>query len=98
MPYVSYLILAAQRLAIDPNAMLMYYENNGIVYATTPDGVQHTFTYADLNRPSANAVAKTAQKGPGSPSAGAQLVNPETKKVANSTPSLIGPPIKRKRK
>jgi len=51
MSYISYKALVAQRLAIDPNELLMYYENNGKVYATTPDGVQHSYTYEQLNRP-----------------------------------------------
>jgi YD repeat-containing protein len=84
MPYVSYLILAAQRLAIDPNAMLMYYENNGIVYATTPDGVQHTFTYAELDRPSAKKTDPGSSQGSIS--------------VAKHSPAPIGPPVKRRRK
>ena len=62
MTYVSYKILAAQRLAIDPNELLMYYENNGTVYVTTPDGVQHTYTYAELNRPERKGPPETAKK------------------------------------
>jgi len=66
MNYKSYKILAAQRLAVDPNALLNYLEYMGRVYVTTPDGQQHSWTYAELDRP-AIPVAEKAQKGPGSP-------------------------------
>jgi hypothetical protein len=83
----------AKRLAVDPNELLIYFEHNGYAIATTPDGVQHAFTYAELDRPSAIKtdsgspdrsipVAKTGQKGPGSAPAGGPPAPQPTKKVA----------------
>jgi hypothetical protein len=77
----SYKILVAKRLAIDPNALLMYFETTNYAIATTPDGQQHTFHKTDLDRPrdakktvlsnqvNSILVAKTPQKGARSPSA-----------------------------
>ena len=87
----SYKILAAQRLAIDPNALLNYFEFHDHVLVTTPDGRQHKFSFAELNRPAkrpdpmitpeAIPVAKTAQTGPGSASAADHQVKAATNKV-----------------
>ena len=63
MSYISYKILAAQRLSINPAELLDFHETNSICYATTPDGVQHTFSYAELLAPPAKNVAVNAQKG-----------------------------------
>ncbi|OGO41098.1 MAG: hypothetical protein A2Z04_01575 [Chloroflexi bacterium RBG_16_57_9] len=99
----SYKILAAQRLAIDPNALLMYFELDDKAIVTTPDGVQHVFAFADLDRPkkpvgadqkvfSTDGVspskkdAETPQKGPISPLASPQLVNPDSIPVAIPQP------------
>ena len=47
----SYKILAAQRLAIDPNALLNYLEFYDHAICTTPDGRQHIFSFAELDHP-----------------------------------------------
>jgi hypothetical protein len=47
----NYKSLAAQRLAIDPNALLNYFEFHDHVLCTTPDGRQHKFSFTDLRRP-----------------------------------------------
>ncbi len=49
----NYKSLAAKRLAIDPNALLMCMEYEGYVIVTTPDGEPHKFTFAELNKPAA---------------------------------------------
>jgi hypothetical protein len=46
----NYKKLAAQRLAIDPNELLSYFEVNQQSFATTPDGKQHIFTFAHLRQ------------------------------------------------
>jgi hypothetical protein len=78
----SYKILAAKRLAVDPNALLNYFEFRDHVLVTTPDGHQHKFTFAELNRPPAKDIAKTGQNAGGSPSAAPQLNTLPSKKVA----------------
>jgi hypothetical protein len=81
MTYISYKALLAKRLAVDPNELLIYFEHNGFAIATTPDGVQHSFTYAELDRP-AIPVAKTGQKGVGSADIAPGAAPKPTKKVA----------------
>jgi hypothetical protein len=57
----SYKILAAKRLAVDPNELIMFTEIGDRVLATTFDGQQHIFTKAELNRPAKiNAPAELA--------------------------------------
>ena len=83
MPANSYKILVAKRLAIDPNALLMYFETENFAIVTTPDGQQHSFSKSELDRPRpAIPVAKTPQKGPDPASAADQLINLPSKKVA----------------
>jgi hypothetical protein len=80
----SYKILAAKRLAIDPNELLMYFEFHDHVLVTTPDGHQHKFTFAELDRPRANDVAENGKiAGDPAPAAGARRTKP-TKKVAKT--------------
>jgi hypothetical protein len=92
----SYKILAAQRLAIDPNALLMYLEFYDHAICTTPDGRQHIFSFAELDHPrnakkiSSSApsgsinIAETGQKGPGSPSGPDQQLSSKATKIASS--------------
>jgi hypothetical protein len=93
MTYISYKALMAKRLAVDPNELLIYFEHNGYAIATTPDGVQHAFTYAELDRPSAIktdsgspdrsiSVAEKGQKAPGSAPAAPGGPPSKAKKVA----------------
>jgi len=95
MTYISYKALVAKRLAVDPNELLIYFEHNGFAIATTPDGVQHAFTYAELDRPAAKKtdpgshdhsipVANSENLGvdPAAPAAG--MPTKPTKKVAES--------------
>jgi hypothetical protein len=71
MTYISYKALVAKRLAVDPNELLIYFEHNGYAIATTPDGVQHAFTYAELDRPAA------IKPDPGAPDRSISVANSE---------------------
>lgn len=56
----NYKLLAAKRLAIDPNALLFFLEADGKVFVTTPDGVGHAFTCKELTSPAVPASKPAA--------------------------------------
>jgi hypothetical protein len=96
MSQISYKILAAQRLAIDPNALLSYFEFHDHALCTTPDGRQYKFSFAELIRPAKKTdnlvqpgsipVAEKNNSGVSSAAASAQLNVSKTKKVAKPKP------------
>ena len=61
MPESSYKILLAKRLAVDPNALLNYFELGSFAIGTTPDGKQHAFSFYDLDHP--KPAKEVAEKG-----------------------------------
>lgn len=57
----SYKVITAQRLGLQPAELLNYFEVHERAIATTPDGIQHIFTFEELlawARAKSNAVKK----------------------------------------
>ena len=77
----SYKILVAKRLAIDPNELLSYFEFHDHAICTTPDGRQHTFSYAELRQPQ-STLQNPANSGVKTPPAAGTRSTKVTKKVA----------------
>jgi hypothetical protein len=80
----SYKILAAQRLAIDPNELLGFFEFRDHILVTTPDGRQHKFTFAELNRPQ-SPLQKSENLGVDRPGPAGARRPKDTKKVAKKS-------------
>lgn len=83
MPHPPYKTLLAQRLAVDPNALLNYFELNNFAIGTAPDGKQHCISFYELDHPKPT-VGATPPARPSKEVAAVQLVN--SKRIAKPKP------------